>query len=434
MDFRQFLHNHIVCLDGGMGTLLQARGLQPGEYPEHWNISHPDEIIAIHQAYFDAGSNVVCTNTFGANSLKFGDAELEKIISSAIANANQARENSDSSAEKFIALDIGPTGKMLRPFGDLDFEDAVSIFAKTIRLGVKYGVDLIIIETMNDSYETKAALLAARENSDLPVIVSNAYGADGKLMTGASPAAMVALLEGMGADALGANCSLGPRQLRSVAEELLEYASVPVILKPNAGLPRLENGKTVFDITMDEFSDEIASLVERGVRVVGGCCGTTPEYIRSLKEKIRFRSPKAISQKDFTLVSSYSHAVIFGKSPILIGERINPTGKKRLKQALLENDMNYLLSEGVSQQEKGAHILDVNVGLPEIDEKEMLQNAVCELQAVLNLPLQIDTANPAAMEGALRRYNGKAMINSVSGKRESMDAIFRLQKNTAALS
>ena len=428
MDFHQFLHNHIVCLDGGMGTLLQARGLQPGEYPERWNISHPDEIIAIHQAYFDAGSNVVCTNTFGANSLKFGDAELEKIISSAIANANQARENSGSSAEKFIALDIGPTGKMLRPFGDLDFEDAVSIFAKTIRLGVKYGVDLIIIETMNDSYETKAALLAARENSDLPVIVSNAYGADGKLMTGASPAAMVSLLEGMGADALGANCSLGPRQLRSVAEELLEDASVPVILKPNAGLPRLENGKTVFDITMDEFSDEIASLVEKGVRVVGGCCGTTPEYIRSLKEKIRFRSPKAISQKNFTLVSSYSHAVIFGKSPILIGERINPTGKKRLKQALLENDMNYLLSEGVSQQEKGAHILDVNVGLPEIDEKEMLQNAVCELQAVLNLPLQIDTANPAAMEGALRRYNGKAMINSVSGKRESMDAIFPLAK------
>ena len=246
-----------LVFDGAMGTQLQERGLAAGELPELLCLTNPDEVTQVHAAYVAAGADVVTTNTFGANSLKFSDAELEKIISSAIANANQARENSGSSAEKFIALDIGPTGKMLRPFGDLDFEDAVSIFAKTIRLGVKYGVDLIIVETMNDSYETKAALLAAKENSDLPVIVSNAYGADGKLMTGASPAAMVALLEGMGADALGANCSLGPRQLRSVAEELLEYASVPVILKPNAGLPRLENGKTVFDITMDEFSDEM---------------------------------------------------------------------------------------------------------------------------------------------------------------------------------
>ncbi|MBO5186239.1 MAG: homocysteine S-methyltransferase family protein [Prevotella sp.] len=428
MNFREYLKNNIVYLDGGMGTLLQAQGLKPGEHPERWNLSHPDVITNIHKAYFDAGSNVVCTNTFGANILKFAEDELENIIMAAVFNAKAAREQSASKSEKFIALDIGPSGKLLKPLGDLDFEDAVSVFAKTVKLGVKYGVDLIIIETMNDSYETKAALLAAKENSNLPVIVSNAYGEDGKLMTGATPAAMVALLEGMGADALGANCSLGPRQLRGVAAELLKYASVPVILKPNAGLPKSVNGKTVFDVTADEFSDEVSSLVKKGVRLVGGCCGTTPEYIESLYRKTSDFAPMPTQNKTITMVSSYTHSVEFGEKPVLIGERINPTGKKRFKQALLDNDMDYILSEGVNQQEKGVHILDVNVGLPDIDEVGMLKNAVCELQAVIDLPLQIDTADVTAMEAALRRYNGKAMINSVNGKRESMETVFPLVK------
>ena len=433
MNFKDYLKNHIVYLDGGIGTLLQAGGLKPGEYPERWNLSHHDVIIDIHKAYFDAGSNIVCTNTFGANCLKFADDELEQIIKAAVANAKKAREQSVQKGEKFIALDIGPSGKLLKPLGDLDFEDAVNVFSKTVKFGVKYGVDLIIIETMNDSYETKAALLAAKENSNLPVIVSNAYGEDGKLMTGASPAAMVAMLEGMGADAIGANCSLGPRQLRGVAEELLQKASVPVILKPNAGLPKSLNGKTVFDVTVDEFSDEVAALVKKGVRVVGGCCGTTPEYIASLYSKTSELAPVPIADKKITVVSSYTHAIEFGESPILIGERINPTGKKRFKQALLENDIDYILSEGVNQQEKGVHILDVNVGLPDIDEVQMLKNTVCELQAIIDLPLQIDTSNIAAMEEALRRYNGKAMINSVNGKRESMEAIFPLVKKYGGL-
>ena len=433
MNFKDYLKNHIVYLDGGIGTLLQAGGLKPGEYPERWNLSHHDVIIDIHKAYFDAGSNVVCTNTFGANCLKFADDELEQIIKAAVANAKKAREQSVQKGEKFIALDIGPSGKLLKPLGDLDFEDAVNVFSKTVKFGVKYGVDLIIIETMNDSYETKAALLAAKENSNLPVIVSNAYGEDGKLMTGAAPAAMVAMLEGMGADAIGANCSLGPRQLRGVAEELLQKASVPVILKPNAGLPKSINGKTVFDVTVDEFSDEVAALVKKGVRVVGGCCGTTPEYIASLYSKTSELAPVPIADKKITVVSSYTHAIEFGESPILIGERINPTGKKRFKQALLENDIDYILSEGVNQQEKGVHILDVNVGLPDIDEVHMLKNTVCELQAIIDLPLQIDTSNIAAMEEALRRYNGKAMINSVNGKRESMEAIFPLVKKYGGL-
>ena len=428
MNFREFLQNNIVYLDGGMGTLLQEQGLAPGEHPERWNLSHPEIITSIHKAYFDAGSNVVCTNTFGANILKFSEDELESIINAAVNNAKAAREQSVSEKDKFIALDIGPTGKLLKPLGDLDFEDAVNIFSKTVRLGVKYGAELILIETMNDSYETKAALLAAKENSELPIIVTNAYGADGKLMTGATPAAMVALLEGMGVDALGANCSLGPSQLRGVAEELLKYSSVPVILKPNAGLPKATDNKTVFDVVPEEFSDEVADIIKKGVRVVGGCCGTTPEYIEALHKKTRDFRPLPIEKKNITVVSSYTHAVEFGTEPILIGERINPTGKKRFKQALIENDMDYILSEGVNQQEKGVHILDVNVGLPDINESEMLKNAVCELQAIINLPLQIDTADISAMEAALRRYNGKAMINSVNGKQESMASVFPLVK------
>ena len=297
MSFKEFLKENLVLLDGGMGTLLQAKGLKAGEHPEKWNISHPEVITEIHKSYFDAGSNVVSTNTFGANILKFSPDELEEIILKAIENAKSARDSGSLEKEKFIALDIGPSGKLLKPLGDLDFEDTVEVFAKTVRLGVKYGVDLILIETMNDSLETKAALLAAKENSTLPVIVTNAYGEDGKLMTGASPAAMVALLEGMGADAVGANCSLGPRQLRGVAEELLKNASVPVVLKPNAGLPKVENGKNVFDITADEFADEVADLVKKGLRVAGGCCGTTPEYIEKLKEKTAGLSPLPVEDK-----------------------------------------------------------------------------------------------------------------------------------------
>ncbi len=433
MTFLEFLKDNIVYLDGGMGTLLQRYGLKPGEHPEKWNITHSDIITKIHKSYFDAGSNVVCTNTFGANTLKFSAGELSEIVRAAIENAKCAREQSSGGQEKFIALDIGPSGKLLKPLGDLDFEDAVSLFAETMKLGTQFGADLIIIETMNDSYETKAALLAAKENSTLPVIVSNAYGEDSKLMTGATPSAMVAMLEGMGADAIGANCSLGPQQLKKVVCELLENASVPVVLKPNAGLPKVIDGKTVFDVKAEDFAREVTDLIRKGVRVAGGCCGTTPEYIKALTEKSHGIIPQKIVPKEITVVSSYTHAVKFGDAPILIGERINPTGKKRFKQALIENDMNYILNEGVNQQEKGVHILDVNVGLPDIDEVRMLTDAVCELQTVTNLPLQIDTSDAFAMEKALRRYNGKAMINSVNGKKESMEKIFPLVKKYGGL-
>ncbi len=427
MKILDYIKENVLCLDGGMGTLLQKKGLPVGDLPERWNITHPEIIQDIHRAYYDAGSNVVSTNTFGANTLKFSPEELEEIISAAVKNAYAAKETSTNPSDKFIALDIGPTGKLLKPYGDLDFEDAVSVFAKTVELGVKYGVDLILIETMNDSYETKAALLAAKENSSLPVFVSNAYGSDGRLMTGASPAAMVALLEGMGADAIGANCSLGPKQLTDVVDELLKYSSIPVILKPNAGLPEIIDGKTVYDITPSEFADDVISLVNKGVRIVGGCCGTTPDYIRELSVRLP-KAPTLTEPKEHTLVSSYTRAVEIGKAPILIGERINPTGKKRFKQALRDRDLDFILKEGLDQEAAGAHILDVNVGLPEIDEAEMITSTVCELQALTALPLQIDTADPLAMEAALRRYNGKAMVNSVNGKGESMASVFPLVK------
>ena len=433
MRITEYIKENILYLDGGMGTLLQAQGLKSGELPERWNITHPDVITKIHRNYFDAGSNVVNTNTFGANSLKFESDELEEIIKSAIENAKKAREESNTKHPKWIALDIGPTGRMLAPYGDFDFEDAVGVFAETVKLGVKHGAELIVIETMNDSYETKAALLAAKENSDLPVFVSNAYSEDGKLMTGADPLAMVSMLEGMGADAIGVNCSLGPKALTGIIGEYLKYASVPVILKPNAGLPKSVDGKTVFDVLPPEFAEDVTELIRKGVRIAGGCCGTTPEYINELVNKSHDVSVKPIEEKNITCVSSYTHAVVFDKKPVLIGERINPTGKKRFKEALKANDIDYILKEGIAQQEKGVDILDVNVGLPEIDEVKMLKTAVCELQAIIDLPLQIDTSDITAMETAMRRYNGKAMINSVNGKQESMDAVFPLVKKYGGL-
>lgn len=428
MNIRDFIKNNIVYLDGGMGTLLQKSGLQPGELPEHWNISHPEVIKEIHKSYYDSGSNIVNTNTFGANSLKFGTDELSEIIYHAVKNADEARKASSGNQEKFIALDVGPTGKLLKPLGDLDFEDAVKAFAEVISLGVKYGVDLITIETMNDSYETKAAVLAAKENSELPIIVTNAYGENGRLMTGADPAVMAAMLEGMGVDAIGANCSLGPKQLMGVMDELLKYCSVPVAFKPNAGLPKSDGKVTYYDVDAEEFAQDIKLAVANGVRIVGGCCGTTPEYIKKVCELTRDMRPKEIEKKTYSVCTSYNKAVFFGEKPILIGERINPTGKKRFKQALLENDIGYILQEAVNQQAKGVHVLDVNVGLPGIDEAQMLTNSVCELQCVTDLPLQIDSSDPVAMESALRRYNGKAMINSVNGKEENLNAIFPLVK------
>ena len=428
MNITEFIKHNITFLDGGMGTLLQAAGLAPGEAPETWNLTHPEHIINVHRAYFDAGSHVVNTNTFGANSLKFDDETLEAVVRSALLNAKRAAAESKAPQRKFVALDIGPTGKMLQPIGNLPFETAVEIFTKTVRLGMKYGADLVMIETMTDLYETKAALLAVKENSDLPVFVSNAYTESGRLLTGATPEAVIATLEGMGADAVGVNCSYGPEALLPVIEAYLQNAGVPVLFKPNAGLPVERDGKTVYDVAPQEFAKAMRRALDMGVRLAGGCCGTTPEYISALTSAAADAEPKDIVKKTATVVSSFSHAVTFGEKPLLIGERINPTGKKRLKQALKENDLPYILNEAVSQEEKGVHMLDVNVGAPEIDEPEMLPRLVAEIQGVTDLPLQIDSSDAEALKNAMRVYNGKPMINSVNGKRESMDAVFPLIK------
>ncbi len=428
MDLLTYLKNNVIYLDGGMGTLLHASGLKRGELPERWNVTHPDIITSIHKSYYESGSNVVSTNTFGANILKFSLDELEEIIGSAIANAKRAREESAGGSHKWIALDIGPTGRMLAPYGDLSFESAVEVFKKTIEIGVRYGVDLVLIETMSDSYETKAALLAVKETTDLPVFVSNAYSENGALLTGATPKSMVALLEGMGADAIGVNCSFGPEMLAPICREYLKYASVPVLLKPNAGLPKVVNGETVYDISAEKFATECKALMEEGVRVAGGCCGTTPEYVKALYEATKGIDAKEITEKCETLVTSYAKCVEIGKTPLIVGERINPTGKKLFRQALQTGDKEYALKEGISQEEKGAHILDVNVGIPDVDEVITLKRTVETLQSVVTLPLQIDTSNPQAMEEALRVYNGKALINSVNGKEESMSAVLPLVK------
>lgn len=422
MTVKELLQSNIL-FDGGTGTLLQAAGLPLGELPERWNVTHADVVEKIHRDYFDAGSHIVCTNTFGANGLKFTDGELEEIISAAVENAKRAREASKATQEKFIALDIGPCGKLLKPYGDFAFEDTVSLFQKTVNIGVKCGVDLIYIETMGDSLETKAAVLAAKETG-LPIFVSCAYGEDGKLTTGANAPSMVALLEGLGVDALGINCSTGAKQMRRVVDELLANASIPVLVKPNAGLPTPNGG---YDTTAEEFAKEVANFAKKGVRIVGGCCGTTPEYIRALAAEMKNVPVAPLTEKNKTVVSSYTHAVEFD-NPILIGERINPTGKKRFQQALKEKDVGYILAEGIAQQEKGAYILDVNVGAPEIDEEDELPRYIEELQAVIDLPLQIDTSNIAAMERAMRLYNGKPLVNSVNGKQESMDGVFPLVK------
>lgn len=416
-----------VYFDGGYGTNLQKAGLMPGELPELWNIEKPEIITGLHRDYLDAGCDILKTNTFGANILKFSETELENIIKSAVANAKKAIHDGGYK-DKYVALDIGPTGKLLKPLGDLDFEDAVQVFAKTVEIGVKYDVDLVLIETMNDSLETKAAVLAVKENCNLPVFVTNAYDENQKLMTGASPSVMVALLEGLGVDALGVNCSLGPDKMLPVVKEITENASIPVIVNPNAGLPVIKNGKTEFDVSPERFAKSMEEIAKLGASILGGCCGTTPDYIKYTKALVDKMEFLPIEEKNKTVVSSYNHTVEFGEKPVLIGERINPTGKKLLKEALREKNYEYILKEGIGQEDAGADILDVNAGLPEIDEREVLEDLVKLLQSVTDLPLQIDTSNADAMEASLRVYNGKPLINSVNGKKESMEEIFPLAK------
>ena len=443
---RDYLGKQILFLDGGTGSVLQSRGLRPGELPENWNIEKPEEIVQLHYSYFLAGSNIVLSNTFGAFSTKFtGDKTypLEQVINTALDNAFKAREmilekdkESGISVPRFVAFDLSSCGKLLAPLGDLDFEDAVSLFKTSFLIGLKKNPDLIYIETINDLYEAKAAVIAAKEareelNLDTPIFVTTVYDEEQKSLTGSSPEITAAVLESLGVDAIGANCSLGPKQMVPVVERLLNSTSLPVIIKPNAGLPKSENGKTVYDVTDDEFAQIVSDFCKKGTLLAGGCCGTNPLYISKLVKKTADISKDcgaANSTNKKSVITSATRLVQFGSAPVLIGERINPTGKKKLKEALRTNDIAYILNEAITQEEKGAEVLDVNVGLPEIDECKMMQTAIKEIQTVTDLPLQIDTSDPITMEKALRIYNGKPLINSVNGKDEVMNQIFPLVK------
>ena len=422
MDIREELGRRIIFFDGGLGSLLQERGLKPGELPETWNLTRPEVLYDIHRAYLDAGADIILANTFSANGFKYDN--LEEIVTAAVVNAKKAV--ADSGRKAYVALDMGPTGKLLKPMGTLDFEECVSVYADVVRYGAKAGADLILIETMSDTYELKAAVLAAKENSNLPVVATVVFDEHHKMLTGATPEVVVALLEGLRVDAIGMNCGLGPKQMKPIFETMARYASIPLVITPNAGLPRSENGKTVYDVGPEEFAEDMEEIINMGAWMAGGCCGTTPAHIKALTERCSGITPKPLTDKDNTIVTSYSTAVELGGRPVIIGERINPTGKSKFKQALRDNNMEYILEEGVKQADSGAHILDVNVGLPEIDEPAMMRRTVYELQSVLPLPLQIDTTDPVAMEQAMRIYNGKPMINSVNGKEEIMHQIFPL--------
>ncbi len=442
MSFRELLGKQILFFDGGMGTLLQERGLQTGEVPETWNILHPEIIRQIHKEYLMAGCNMVSANTFGVNAFKCKhlDYTVDELVTAGIRLTKEAIEEVRSAAKcgetshpMYSVLDIGSIGKLLKPLGEIAFDEAYNTFKEIVIAGDRAGADLILIETVSDSYEIKAAVLAAKENSDLPVVVTMIFDENGKLLTGGDVASATAMLEGLGVDAIGFNCGLGPEQMKKLLPQLTTCCSLPIVINPNAGLPVVVNGQTVFNVEPDEFAQSVRTLVEMGASAVGGCCGTTPAHIRRVVELCGGMDIKPVTDKKLTVVSSYNHAVYFTRKPLIIGERINPTGKSKFKQALRDHDMEYLYKEGLTQEENGAHILDVNVGLPEIDEPQLMEEAVTGIQAIIDLPLQIDTSDTEAMERGLRYYNGKPMLNSVNGKKESMESVFPIAKKYGAV-
>ncbi len=439
MNFREALGRQILFFDGGMGTLLQERGLKTGEVPETWNVLHPEIVRQIHKEYLLAGSNVISANTFGVNAFKCKHLPytVEALVTAGIQLVKEAiqeiQEVQEQKQPMYTALDIGSIGKLLKPLGEISFDEAYKTFQEIIIAGDKAGADLILIETVSDSYEIKAAVLAAKENSNLPVVVTMIFDESGKLLTGGDVASVTAMLEGLGVDAVGFNCGLGPEQMKNLLPQLTACCSLPIVINANAGLPVVVNGQTVFHVAPEEFAQSVRTLVEMGASAVGGCCGTTPAHISRVVALCKDMEIQPVTDKKLTVVSSYNHAVYFTRKPLIIGERINPTGKSKFKQALRDHDMEYIYKEGLVQEEKGAQILDVNVGLPEIDEPRLMEEAVTGIQAIIDLPLQIDTSDTEAMERGLRYYNGKPMLNSVNGKKESMERVFPIAKKYGAV-
>lgn len=418
------LNKKTLFFDGGMGTMLQAAGMPTGAIPEELNIDNPEMIASIHEKYLNAGADFITTNTFGANSHKMARAKYSNtdMIKAAVKNANTARINCNRQNDSYIALDIGPIGELLAPIGTLSFDDAYNLFKEQIEC-VKDDIDVVIFETFGDIYELKAGVLAAKENCDKPVFVSMSFDKSKRTLTGTNPLTYINVMEGLHVDALGVNCSLGPKELQPIIEELLEYSHVPVLIQPNAGLPSLKDGKTFYELQPEDFIEALKPVMDKGLAIVGGCCGTNPDFIRLEKANFPVDVPVRTA-KDITAVSSSTQTTVLDGTVIVCGERLNPTGKKKLQAALREENYDMLVQEAIAQEDAGARVLDVNVGLPGIDEAEVMKRIIPMLQEVVSVPLQIDSSNPAAIEAACRIYNGKPLINSVNGKTAVMEAVF----------
>ncbi len=428
MAVSELKEGKFLLFDGAMGTMLQKAGLKTGELPETYNITHPEILTKIHREYVEAGCDVITTNTFQANELKLVDCEysVEEIIEAAVKLAKDA-------GPKYVALDIGPLGQLMEPMGTISFEEAYEVFKRQVVAGAKAGADIIMIETISDIYEAKAAVLAVKENCDLPVFCTLTYQEDGRTFVGTDPITGTVVLDGLGVDAHGVNCSLGPKELKPIVDEILKYAKAPVMIQPNAGLPQIRDGETVYDISPEEFTEFLQLIAEGGAVVFGGCCGTTPEFIRHIRAMLDKMEPVKTNPRIMTAATSGSKTVIFDNVTTVIGEKINPTGKKKLKEALRSNNMDYIIGEAIDQTSAGADMLDINVGLPELNEPEMIQKVIKEVQGVVNLPLQVDSSNIDAIEAGVRIYNGKPMINSVNGKKDAMAKIFPIVKKYGAL-
>ncbi|MBR6407717.1 MAG: homocysteine S-methyltransferase family protein [Clostridia bacterium] len=429
MKFADFIKNRSVFLDGGLGTVLQDKKLRPGENPQLLNLTDPQLITGIHEMYYAAGSDIVLTNTFGANRLKLpGDVSVESIVKAGVDCAKAAAAEFEN---KFVALDIGPLGQLLEPMGTLSFDEAYEMFKEQITVGAECGADVIYIETMTDLQEARAAVLAAKENSCLPVFCTMSFEQDMRTFTGCPISAMALTLTGLGCDAIGINCSLGPVEMLPMAEELTKWTNLPIIIKPNAGLPQLIDGKSRYSITVEQFCEAMAKIADLGVSLLGGCCGTTPEYIRMLTSMLKGKTPALREKAARCAVCSGSKTVEIDRVRI-IGERINPTGKKLFQQALRENNIGYIVKQAAEQFDGGADILDINVGLPQIDEPKMMKRVVGAVQGVVNLPLQIDSSDIKAIEAGLRCFCGKAIVNSVNGSKESLEAVLPVVKKYGA--
>lgn len=433
MEIRDYIKDNILIFDGAMGTMLQQIGLKIGENPEVFGLKNPDKLLEIHKAYLEAGSDVLTTNTFGANELKLDKLgyTVEEIVDNAVCIAKKAIDKVDKSKPRYIALDIGPIGEMLEPMGTLSFDRAYEIFKRQAIQGEKSGANLIIIETMMDLYEAKAAVLAVKENTSLPLFITMTFDENGRSFTGCMPESMIATIEGLGVDAIGVNCSLGPKQLLPIVEKIAKITSLPVIVQANAGLPDIIDGNAIYNVKENEFFEGVKKFIEVGASIIGGCCGTDPKFIKKICDNLDSLHKVNIEKTIKSVVCSPSKYLEI-QSPTIIGERINPTGKKLLKEALKSESLDYVINIALEQINGGAEILNVNVGLPDIDEKRMMPKVIKEIQSIIDTPLQIDSSDIEALEQGLRYYNGKTIANSVNGKDESLNAILPIVKKYGA--